>query len=49
MNTAHVIGKKRNRIKRLERRLTDKELTSERRNQMSARVAELTQQLGKSK
>jgi len=47
MNAAHIVGKKRNRLNRLQRRLSDKELTSERRNQMSARISELTFELSK--
>ena len=47
MNEAHIIGKKRNRLNRLNRRVSDKELTAERRNQMLARVSELTQELSR--
>jgi hypothetical protein len=47
MNAAHIVGKKRNRISRLNRRISDKELTAEQRNQMSARVSELTQELSR--
>ena len=47
MNAAHIVGKKRNRLNRLNRRVSDKELTADRRNQMLARVSELTFELGK--
>lgn len=50
MNSAHIIGKKRNRLNRLNRRVSDKELTADRRNQMLARTSELTFELaGKKK
>jgi len=50
MNDAHILGKKRNRLNRLNRRLSDKELTSEQRSMKTQRLAELTKELsGKGK
>jgi len=46
MNQGHVIGRKRNRVGRLNRRLTDKELTAEARNMKTQRLAELNKELG---
>jgi peptide subunit release factor 1 (eRF1) len=47
MNAAHIIGKKRNRLNRLQRRLTDKDMGGEQRNRMVARMSELTFELAK--
>jgi len=49
MNAAHMIGKKRNRLNRLQRRLTDKDVVLVQRNQIDARISELTQELSKYK
>jgi len=44
-----MIGKKKNRLNRLQKRLTDKELTGERRMKMTQRVSELTKELSPKK
>lgn len=45
MNLAHIIGKKKNRLNRCNKRLADKELTAEHRNRITQRAAELTAEL----
>jgi hypothetical protein len=47
MNVAHIVGKKRNRLGRCNKRLADKELTAEQRNRITQRAAELTAELAK--
>ncbi len=47
MNLAHILGKKRNRLGRCNKRLADKELTAEQRSRISQRAAELTAELAK--
>ncbi len=49
MNVAHMIGKKRNRLNRCNKRLSSKDLTAEQRTKISQRASELTQELGKIK
>ena len=46
MNEAHKIGKKRNRLARCQKRLTSKELTAEKRNNIIQRAANLKLELG---
>jgi hypothetical protein len=41
MNIAHIIGRKRNRLNRCKKRLSDKELGGVQRNQIVQRLAEL--------
>jgi len=45
MNEKHKIGKLKNRLNRLKKRLADKELPSDQRIRVSQRLAELEQQL----
>jgi len=45
MNTSHIIGKKKNRLNRLQRRLTDPGLVSVQRNMMTQRLDELSKEL----
>jgi hypothetical protein len=47
MNVAHIVGKKRNRLSRCNKRLADKELTAEQRYRITQRAAELTAELAK--
>ena len=46
MNTAHKVGKLRNRLNRLKKRLSDKDLPTVQRSQISQRLAELESQVG---
>jgi len=45
MNEAHKLGKKRNRLSRLQKKLADKELTSGRRLAIQTRISELATEL----
>jgi hypothetical protein len=45
MNKAHALGKLRNRLKRCQKRLADKELGGEQRTRLVQRQSELTQLL----
>jgi hypothetical protein len=45
MNAAHIIGRKKNRIKRCRKRLANRELTQEQRLTLQQRISELEQEL----
>ena len=45
MNAAHIIGKKRNRLGRLQKKLSDKDMGGEQRNRVSARISELASEI----
>jgi hypothetical protein len=45
MNNAHKVGKLRNRLKRCQKRLSNKELPIDQRGRVIQRQSELTQQL----
>ena len=45
MNVAHIVGKKRNRLNRCNRRLASKDLVAVQRNKLVQRVAELEKEL----
>ena len=45
MNLAHIIGKKRNRLARCNKRLSTGELGTDQRNRLQQRAAELEQEL----
>ena len=45
MNTAHIIGKKKNRLNRCQKRLASKELVADQRNRITQRQSELIQEL----
>jgi hypothetical protein len=46
MNAAHKIGKLKNRLNRLKKRLADKDLPSDQRSRVTQRLAELESQVG---
>lgn len=45
MNESHKLGIKKNRLNRLERRLSDKDLPTDQRSRISDRLAELKKEL----
>jgi hypothetical protein len=45
MNAAHIVGKKRNRLKRCQKRLSSKELGTEQRSRIIQRQSELEREL----
>ena len=45
MNTAHKVGKLKNRLARCKKRLSDKDLPASQRNQIEQRLAELEREL----
>ncbi len=45
MNTAHKVGKLRNRLNRCKKRLTDKDLPSQQRKEIEQRLYELEREL----
>ena len=45
MNERHIVGKKKNRLGRLKKRLSDKELTAERRLTITQRISDLEREL----
>lgn len=45
MNAAHIISKKRNRLSRCEKRLSDKELVGSQRNAIEQRLSDLKREL----
>lgn len=45
MNQGHIIGRKRNRLSRCNRRLSSKELTAEQRTRIAQRASELEKEL----
>jgi len=47
MNAAHILGRKRNRLGRCNKRLSSKELTAEQRNRIVQRASELERELKK--
>ena len=49
MNIGHIIGRKRNRLTRCNKRLSSKDLTAEQRNMISQRAVELEKELGQIK
>lgn len=47
MNESEILGRKRNRLNRCKKRLTDKELTTDQRSRISQRMVELEIELNK--
>lgn len=47
MNESHKVGINRNRLNRLERRLSDKDLTIEQRSRINDRISELKREVNK--
>ena len=49
MNPGHILGKKRNRLSRCNKRLSSKDLTADQRSRIAQRAAELGQELRETK
>ena len=49
MNAGHILGRKRNRLSRCNKRLASKELTSVQRHAIEQRASELVQELARAK